>query len=158
VRRHLGAALAVARSKLGVISDAEDVCQEAFMSALKNINSCRNPARFRTWLLVIVKNRAHNKREYEAVRDYEPLEEADVRTHPAVDRRLELAGLRRDIESALVHLTELQQRVMLLHDMEGWAHSEIAKRLQISNGSSRVHLHAARKRMRKHLRATENGL
>lgn len=153
VRRHLGAALVVARSRLNVPSDAEDVCQEAFMSALKNIDTCRNPARFRSWLLTIVKNRAHNKREYEAIREHEPLEGTSVRTPPDVERTLELHELRRDIEAALGHLTELQRRVMTLHDMEGWAHSEIAQRLKISNGSSRVHLHAARKRMRKQLGA-----
>ena len=49
------------------------------------------------------------------------------------------------------HLTELQRRVLVLYDLEGWKHSEIARELGISTGSSRVHLHVARRNMRKRL-------
>ena len=49
------------------------------------------------------------------------------------------------------HLTELQRRVLVLYDLEGWKHGEIARELGISAGSSRVHLHVARKAMRKRL-------
>jgi RNA polymerase sigma-70 factor (ECF subfamily) len=48
-------------------------------------------------------------------------------------------------------LTDLQRQVLVLHDMEGWKHAEIGQRLGISTGSSRVHLHVARRAMRKTL-------
>lgn len=46
-------------------------------------------------------------------------------------------------------LTELQRKVLVLYDLEGWKHAEIAQELGISPGSSRVHLHVARKAMRR---------
>ena len=56
VRRHLRAAHAVARSQLRNPDDADDVCQEAFIKALKRIDDCRDPEKFRAWLLTIVRN------------------------------------------------------------------------------------------------------
>jgi RNA polymerase sigma-70 factor (ECF subfamily) len=62
VRRHLRTAHAVARSKLDNPADADDVVQDAFIKALQRIDGCRNPEGFRGWLLVIVRNTAHNYR------------------------------------------------------------------------------------------------
>jgi RNA polymerase sigma-70 factor (ECF subfamily) len=47
------------------------------------------------------------------------------------------------------NLTELQRKVLVLYDLEGWKHGEIARELGISAGSSRVHLHVARRSMRR---------
>ena len=40
---------------------------------------------------------------------------------------------------------------MILHDHEGWRHSEIARELGISPGASRFHLHVARRALRRQL-------
>ena len=65
VRRHLRIAHAVARTTLnGDADEVDDVVQESFIVALQKIDECRDPARFRAWLLTIVRNRAHNQREY----------------------------------------------------------------------------------------------
>ena len=153
VRRHLRSALAVAGARLAIPSDAEDVCQEAFMIALQRIEQCRDPSRFRGWFLTIVKNRAHSRREYEAVRAAADIDDTQIPDGSgSAERTLELEELRGELEEALSHLSELQRRVIVLHDMEGWKHQEIARRLAISYGSSRVHLHKARRRMRDLLR------
>ena len=73
------------------------------------------------------------------------------RDDPARD--LEQSELRSELQAALAELTDLQRRVIVMHDLEGWAHREIADELSISYGSSRVHLHNARRRMRKLLAA-----
>lgn len=152
VRRHLRAAHAVARARLDNPADAEDVCQDAFIKALKRIDDCRNPSGFRGWLLAIVRNTAHNHREYERLRVTTPIEKA----HSAAGRDDPFADtwnaeLRSRLNDAMQHLTELQRRVLVLYDLEGWKHGEIARELGISAGSSRVHLHVARKAMRKRL-------
>ena len=152
VRRHLRAAHAVARARLNDPAEADDVCQDAFIKALERIDACRDPEKFRAWLLTIVRNTAHNRREYNRVRQGASLESAKTAASgdsPYDDVRR--SELRRDLSNAMGGLTELQRRVLVLHDLEGWKHHEIGEELGISSGSSRVHLHVARKAMRKSL-------
>jgi RNA polymerase sigma-70 factor (ECF subfamily) len=52
------------------------------------------------------------------------------------------------VSRALANLTELQRGVVLLFDGEGWTHREVGEKLGISEGSSRVHLHTARAKLR----------
>lgn len=153
VRRHLRVAHSVARAKLGGDPDAaDDVCQEAFITALDRIDECRDPERFRAWLLTIVRNKAHNYREYLKVRDTTSLDAVPgVSTGEDTSERVERRELREQLDEALGRLTELQRKVFVRFDMEGWDHGEIAEELGISRGSSRVHLHAARRALRKGL-------
>ena len=152
VRRHLRTAHAVAKTNLDNPSDADDVCQDAFIRALRRIDDCRDPDRFGAWLMAIVRNTAHNRRDYNRIRTTVPLEKAlfaASRDDPLADAgRAELRG---HLKEAMTHLTELQRRVLVLYDLEGWKHGEIARELGISAGSSRVHLHVARRTMRKRL-------
>jgi len=155
VRRHLRVAHAVARRRLDDPSEAEDVCQEAFIKALEAIDQCKNPERFRAWLMKIVANTAHNHRDYARVRDTAALDVATMAVSsddPYEDARR--SQLRDVLKDAMGGLTELQRRVLVLHDMEGWKHQEIGEELGISAGSSRVHLHVARRAMRKTLSGT----
>lgn len=152
VRRHMGAAYPVALSRVSDPQDAEDVVQDAFVTALEKLDSCEQPEHFRAWFLTIVRNRAHNVRKYEAVRRAQPLDEAIAggrNDDPAL--ALDRARLRERLRVALGHLTELQRRVVVLHDYEGWKHKEIGAELGISAGASRFHLHVARRRLRNEL-------
>ena len=152
VRRHLRSAHAVARSRLANDSEADDVCQDAFIKALENIDRCEKPDQFRAWLMSIVRNTAHNRREYNRVRDAAPMEAAaPVASSESPEDDLRRSRLRHELSDAMEGLTDLQRQVLVLHDMEGWKHAEIGQRLGISTGSSRVHLHVARRAMRKTL-------
>jgi RNA polymerase sigma-70 factor (ECF subfamily) len=71
------------------------------------------------------------------------------RSNPAGD--VERAALRSRLESALQGITEIQREVVLLHDLHGWKHREIADALDISEGMSRQHLMAARRALRERL-------
>lgn len=155
VRRHLRMAHAVARSKLsGDSDDADDVCQEAFLTALKRIEDCKNPERFGAWLASIVRNKAHNFRSYLAVRQAAPLDSvASIRSSDDTSGEVERHELEAGIREAMDHLTELQRAVFVRFDLEGWNHGEIAEELGISPGACRVHLHAARRTLRDRLAA-----
>jgi RNA polymerase sigma-70 factor (ECF subfamily) len=52
------------------------------------------------------------------------------------------------LRRALGELSLVQREVVLLHDLEGWRHAEIADRLELSETMSRRHLSDARKRLR----------
>lgn len=151
VRRHFRAAYAVALAQLGNAMDAEDVCQDAFLRALKRLDDCRHPDRFSGWLLRIVRNRAHNYRDYRRVRDGLPLERSNASEPARGPEALRRSRLRSRLESALACLTPIQREVVLLYDLEGWRHREIAETLEISEVMSRQHLYVARRKLRREL-------
>jgi RNA polymerase sigma-70 factor (ECF subfamily) len=160
VERYLGAAHAVAIARTGNYHDAEDVTQDAFIIALERLAECREPDRFGGWLLEIVRNRALNLTRARTVRAVEPLDEAGgmaASQDPDLDARR--ATLRGELVAALEDLTPVQREVLLLHDLEGWRHAEIADRLGLAEGTARFHLHHARREMRERLapRYAENG-
>lgn len=151
VRRYQRPAYSVALSVVGNHSDAEDAAQEAFLTALQRLDDCRNPARFGSWFLSIVRNRARNLVRRESLRSGEPVPESAQSREPSPAKAAQLAELRSRLEEALQTLPEVQREIVLLHDWEGWKHGEIAERLGIPSGTVRSHLHFARKALRAEL-------
>jgi RNA polymerase sigma-70 factor (ECF subfamily) len=155
VRRHLRSAHAVALGVLGNPADAEDVCQDAFLAALEKLDEHSDPKRFAAWLMRIVRNRALNARESRALRQGEPLEEETAAMAAGAggdpEWRAGQSELRERLLAALGRLPPSQREVVLLHDLEGWRHREIADLLGTSEGAVRVRLVEARKRLRTEL-------
>lgn len=153
VRRHARAAYSVALSVLVDPHDAEDACQDAFLLALQRIEQCRDPDRFSGWLLQIVRNRSRNVRRSREARPALRLESMDSlagASRPAHEaHRSEVRGRLID---AMTALTEVQREVLLLHDLEGWRHREIAAALELPEGTVRYHLFQARRTLRPLLR------
>lgn len=147
VRGHYRAAFATARALTGNDMDAEDVVQDSFLRALDRLDDC-DPDRFAGWLLTIVRNRAHNVREREQVRAATPLDDVDPAGSDRADRGAEQDELHRALEGAMAALSPVQREVVLLHDLEGWRHREIATALSMSEVMARQHLFQARKRLR----------
>jgi RNA polymerase sigma-70 factor (ECF subfamily) len=146
VRGHLRAAYVVALAILRRPHDAEDLVQEALLVAFERLDECREPERFAAWLLQIVRNRARNARLRRRLTEVflgRPSEAEGVAASAAGD-----AGLRHRLLGALDHLSAQQREVVLLHDLEGWTHGEIAGALGISEVNSRQHLFQARKVLR----------
>ena len=148
VRRYYGAAYSVALAILGSAMDAEDVCQDAFIRALERLDDCRNPGKFAAWLLQIVRNRARNYIDYRRVRETVDLDKVVASSGVKTDYATVQAELRGTLQGALAELTELQRQVVLLHDLEGWKHREIAESLGVSEVASRQHLLNARRKLR----------
>jgi RNA polymerase sigma-70 factor (ECF subfamily) len=148
VRRYQRAAYLVALGVTRRHADAEDVAQEAFMVALERLEECRDPARFAGWFTTIVKNRARNLLRREQLREGEPVLFQVPSKIPGPDRETARAELRGTLTAALEALSPLQREVVLLHDLEGWKHREIAERLDMPSGTVRSHLHFARRRLR----------
>lgn len=151
IRRHFGAAFATALAVLGNRMDAEDVCQDALLRALERLDQLRRPERFAPWLLQIVRNRARNYRSYRRVRAAVPLEDVSATSADDPSRAAERSELASRLETALAELSGVQREVVLLHDMEGWKHREIAEALDVSEGMSRQHLFNARRALRRRL-------
>jgi RNA polymerase sigma-70 factor (ECF subfamily) len=151
VRRYRRAAYLVAWGITGSHEDAEDAAQESFLVAMDRLDECREPARFAGWFMTIVRNRAKNLLRREKVRESETITPALASGDPGPERVTEQKLLRERLQDALRGLPPVQREVVLLHDLEGWKHREIAERLGMPSGTVRSHLHFARKALRDRL-------
>lgn len=148
VSRYQRAAYSVAVAVTGKHQDAEDVAQEAFIVALERLEDCRDPDRFGGWLLTTVRNRARNLIRRERLRAAVQIPPGTKSPERGPAGWSELSALRERLRDALAEITEVQREIVMLHDLEGWKHSEIAERLGIPSGTVRSHLHFARKALR----------
>jgi RNA polymerase sigma-70 factor (ECF subfamily) len=150
VRRHLRAAFAVALAVLGRPADADDLAQDAFVIALERLAECRDPARFSGWLLQIVRNRALHALAKRKLRD-----PTDTAGEPAAAQMLGDVVLRGRLLAALAELPQVQREIVLLHDLDGWSHAELAGALGLSEVNCRQLLFGARRALRAALAAEE---
>jgi RNA polymerase sigma-70 factor, ECF subfamily len=147
VRAFLRPAYSIA---LGIVrreADAEDVAQDALLLAFERLDSCREPARFGAWLFTIARNQARNWLERRKLRDVPTADSGSEPIQPVSAATVQRSHLVRALEL----LGAVQREVVLLHDLEGWTHEEIAKAIGISEVMSRQHLFQARKRLRSEL-------
>ena len=132
---------------------AEDLLQEAFVRAWQKLASFRGESHFFTWLHRLSANVALGDRRGRVSRArYEsPMEETLTRT--AVGAKDVSAGKQADLEQAIAQLPERARAVLVLHDVEGYKHAEIAYLTGMAVGSSKAQLHRARKLVREILQA-----
>lgn len=155
VRRHQRRAYVVARSIVINHEDAEDAVQDAFLHAYKAIDRFLPDQAFGAWLHRIVANAALDVTRRRKVRDADELPEtvASPFRDPA-----QADELRRRLKDALETLPARQRSVIVLHDVEGYKHSEIGRMLDIPEGTARSDLHYARSHLRQVLGAVRDGL
>jgi RNA polymerase sigma-70 factor (ECF subfamily) len=137
-------------------TEAEDLTQDSFLIVFRKIGSFRGDSSFSTWLHRIAINVALMRRRRKTSLETS-LEE---NSGPGSDRPgpleslagddLFLAGLidRVQLERALEQLRPFHRLVVVLHDVQGYKHNEIAKMLDCSIGNSKSRLHRARARLR----------
>lgn len=143
--RHAPRVYALVRRIAGDDALAEDWAQEAWVRALQALPKFRGDARFSTWLHRIAVNSAlHGKRWHARRRDREVDVAIELPVAPGVDRTL----LRDRIEAALDGLPLGMRHVLVLHDVEGYTHEEIASMLGVTAGTSKSQLFKARAKMR----------
>jgi RNA polymerase sigma factor (sigma-70 family) len=127
--------------------DAEDVLQEAFVSAFKNLESYRGDATFGAWLKRIVVNKSINvikkRRENVIAQEEEfdiPVEEAETDYKP----ELSVDKVRKCIEM----LPDGYRTVLSLYLLEGYDHEEIAGIIGITESTSKSQLNRAKGKLK----------
>ena len=134
----------------GDVTDAEEVVHDAWVRASARLDGFAGRAALRTWLCGIVVNCA---RELARARGRtEPLPD-DEREPGAEDVSLRGTFDRLDLERALAGLAQGYREVLVLHDVEGYTHEEIAELLGVAPGTSKSQLARARSAMRRALTA-----
>lgn len=144
-----------------LVSDPElaaDVVQETFLRAWRGLARFRGESQVSTWLHRIAINTALTARRRAARNDNTPLDTMDetaAESTPYSDpeRRGEMLDLRARLEAALDELPPGHKAVVVLKDIEGWSHSEIADRLGISESAAKVRLHRAHRKLAQLLEA-----
>ncbi|MEE9230069.1 MAG: RNA polymerase sigma factor, partial [Acidobacteriota bacterium] len=144
VNRYADQAFAVAFGFLQHVQDSEDLVQDAFVRALERIDSLSPGSPFGAWFYRLVVNAALNRRRYLARRRTEAITADRAARGGDPDRASERAELRRRLAQALQTLPPELETVVILHDLEGFTHPEIAQVLGIPEGTCRSHLHRAR--------------
>lgn len=135
----------------GHAARAEDALQEAFLQAWRALPGFRFDSSLGTWLHRLGVNAALMELRANAARDPRDSGEEGwdlLAAVPAVDC---CAGTSLDLERALETLPPRARAVLVLHDIEGWKHQEIADQLQMAVGSSKAQLHRARGLLRARL-------
>lgn len=151
VRRHMRSAFSIAYRVLGQREDAEDLVQDAFVTALSKIDTFREGGRFAPWFFRILVNRGLNARKARSLRQTDALP-MDVSTkEPTPYVAAERSELREHLKAALSKLPERQQTIVNLFELEGFTSPEIAEMLELSDGTVRWHLHQARQTLRQAL-------
>lgn len=159
LHRHFDMAFGVALGVAADRDDAEDICQDAFVRAWERLHQCRHPERFRGWLARVVRSVGLNRVESRTRRRQTPLEAHPPlpSDRPRPDEAVRRRELRERLERALGHLPEVQRQAVLLYDLEGWAHAEVAELLGISVLMSRRHVSDGRRALRRRLESDREG-
>ena len=148
VERYAGVARRVARAVLGNPEDADDAAQDAMLSALVKLDQYDPRRPFGPWLLRIVANAATDRRRRRTVRRVEPLDAALTAGGPRPDTTAEWRALGERLRQALAELPERRRVAVVLFDVEGYSHAEIAAVLGIPEGTVRSEVFHARRRLR----------
>jgi RNA polymerase sigma-70 factor (ECF subfamily) len=130
---------------------AEDMLQEAFVRAWNKLDSFRGEARFSTWLHRLSANVALSDRRSRMRRLSRETELEGTVERLATGEKDVYADKRMDLEQAISRLPERARTVLILYDVEGYSHAEIAEIAGMAVGSSKAQLHRARKLVRKEL-------
>ena len=127
--------------------DAEDVLQEAFISAFRNLNSYRGDSAFGAWLKRIVVNKAINalnKKKHESIPDDDRWDVPEEETPAEYGDGLTVERVKKSIEQ----LPDGYRSVLSLYLLEGYDHQEIAEIMGISESTSKSQLNRAKGKWR----------
>jgi RNA polymerase sigma factor (sigma-70 family) len=140
---------------LRIINDemeAEDVMQEAFLSAFNKMDSYKGEVSFGAWLKRIVVNRSLDYLKKRKVH----FEEVNERTAQVADYQMETKEVDMLVlKDAIQNLSDGYRVVLSLYLIEGYDHEEISEILGISNSSSRTQLLRAKNKLRELLKGKE---
>lgn len=125
---------------------AQDLAQDVWVTAFRKLGAFEGRSSFGTWVYRVAVNTALGRLRERARR---PVTDVNVEdwvstTDGGPDRAVDRVTLSR----AMDRLPDGYRTVLVLHDLEGYTHEEIAAQLSITPGTSKSQLHKARARMR----------
>jgi RNA polymerase sigma factor (sigma-70 family) len=138
--------------------DANDLVQEALIKAYKSMGSFKRESSFYTWVYRIAVNRTLNHLKRRKNKNHFSLDDVDTHiqtdpdfvelmSHVTPRREVGLMELQEKLNEALQKLSEAHRAVVIMHDVQGMTHADIAKVIQCSEGTVRSRLFYARQQL-----------
>ena len=128
--------------------EAEEVVQETFLRAWRNLGRFEGRSQFFTWLYRIGINEANRTHERRSARPVSspledaPQQQADARDAPPA--RAEAHDLRQALEAAIMDLPMEYRMPLVLRDVEGLSTTEAARAMELGEAAFKSRLHRAR--------------
>jgi len=142
----------------GEASLAEDLTQDAFIQAFRRLDTFRGDSAFSTWLYrlavntVLMSLRKRQPRQVSLDESIRADSSLQPREYGREDPHLKAAIDRIALARAIRELPAGCRTILVLHDVEGYGHHEIARLLRCSVGNSKSQLHKARLKLRELLK------
>jgi len=138
--------------------DANDLAQESFVKAYQALKSFKGGSSFYTWLYRIAVNKTINFLKQRKNRQHMSLNDIDFNAEHDPDlvalisdktprREAGLNELQEKLNAALLKLSESHRLAVVLHDVQGHSHEEIAKVMHCNIGTVRSRLFYARQQL-----------
>jgi RNA polymerase sigma factor (sigma-70 family) len=138
--------------------DANDLAQESFVKAFQALKSFKGGSSFYTWLYRIAVNKTINFLKQRKNRQHMSLNDLDFNAEHDPDlvalisdktprREAGLSELQEKLNGALLKLSEHHRMAVVLHDVQGLSHEEIAKIMHCNIGTVRSRLFYARQQL-----------
>jgi RNA polymerase sigma-70 factor (ECF subfamily) len=138
--------------------DANDLAQDSFIKAYQALKSFKGGSSFYTWLYRIAVNKTINFLKQRKNRVHMSLNDLDFNTENNPDlvalisektprRAAALKELQEKLNEALLKLSEPHRLVVVLHDVQGQSHEEIAEIMDCNIGTVRSRLFYARQQL-----------
>jgi len=158
MRRYNQRLYRVARSIVHDDAEAEDVLQDAYVSAYRHLDQFAGLSSFATWLTRIAVHEALRRlpaRRRTMQMDEIELEGEDsmspVETSPDPEQRASQSELGHLLEDAVLHLPSHYRIVVMLRDIEEMSTAETAAALDLTEQNVKIRLHRGHAMMRAHL-------
>jgi RNA polymerase sigma-70 factor (ECF subfamily) len=149
VDRYRSMAYTVAFRMVGDADEANDLAQEGFIAAYRNLRHFRFGSRFSTWLCSIVVNKCRD--HLRANKDVAPVDDLSGFLAPASTNPERTASDRETtaiLQKALNALPQEYREVLVLKHIEGRDYAEIAEILGASVGALKVRAHRGREMLK----------
>jgi RNA polymerase sigma-70 factor (ECF subfamily) len=139
------------------VTEAEDLAQDAFIYVFRKISAFRGDSAFSTWIhrvtvnTVLMHFRRKGKRHVSLDHPHPQESDRPKPEYGRVDERLAACADRLALVRAIKELPLGYRTIFILHQVKGYEHQEIARRLHCSIGNSKSQLHKAKLRLREQL-------
>ena len=162
VRRYQERIYATIYHMTGNHEDANDLAQESFIKAYSALKSFKGGSSFYTWLYRIAVNKTINFLKQRRNKHHISLNDLDFNAEHDPDlvalvsdktphRDVNLSELQKKLNEALLKLSEPHRMVVVLHDVQGQSHEEIAEVMGCNIGTVRSRLFYARQQLQGYL-------
>lgn len=149
-KQHVGRVYAICLRMIANTRRAEELTQDTFVQAWRKLEGFREESAFSSWLyriavnVVLVALRTDRRRQARILStdDLSPFD----RSHEDY-----ASGSQMDLEKGIASLPPKARMVLILHEIEGYQHHEIAEMMGTAPGTSKAQLHRARKLLKQRL-------